>query len=117
MTRSASSPACYLLGEVARERGWPCFELYVFPEPGEIASLTSRFPVIRGELLTRGVPRDFIGRRYTADPVITLLQHEEDAPLLRFGSSGLLGAICVNLTSGHVVETIDTPRSKPRSTV
>jgi hypothetical protein len=62
-------------------------------------------------LFVDGVPKRFIGRRYTADSSVALLDRQDHKPILRFGSTGLSGAIGVDLATGHIVEVIDVPDS------
>jgi hypothetical protein len=53
------------------------------------------------------VPKNFIGRRYTADSSLILLERQGDETILRFGSSGLSDAIGVDLSTGHVIEVLN----------
>jgi hypothetical protein len=87
------------------------FESRVFPEPPAMRELLEHAPSVRQALFADGVPKNFIGRRYSADLNVTLLEREGSEPLLRFGSSGPSDAIGVELATGHVIEVIDTPGS------
>jgi hypothetical protein len=78
----------------------------VFVESKTIAELLRDLPSVRHALFVAGVPKSFIGRRYTVDSNITPLERERGQPLVRFGSSGLAGAICVDFMNGHVVEVV-----------
>lgn len=54
-----------------------------------------------------GVPACFIGRMYSADSGVSILERAGDEPILRFGSSGLSDAIGVDLATGQVVDVIN----------
>jgi hypothetical protein len=83
------------------------YQSHVFAEPPALRDLLQRAPSVRRALFVDGVPKGFIGRRYTADSSVALLEQEGREQILRFGSSGLSDAIGVDLVTGHVVEIID----------
>lgn len=84
------------------------FELYVFDESKEeVAPLIRPLPSIWRALFVAGVPKSFIGRRYTVNAGLSLLMSKNDEPLVRFGSTGLVGSICVDIATGKVVEVIN----------
>jgi hypothetical protein len=89
------------------------FELHVFAEPETMADLLKDVPSVRHALFVVGVPKGFIGRRYAVDSNVTLLAREGSAPLVRFGSSGLADAMCVDIMTEHVIEIINAPASEP----
>lgn len=89
------------------------FELHVFAEPEDMVTPLKAVSSVRYALFVAGVPRCFIGRRYTADTTLTLLPRGGGEPLARFGSSGLADAMCVDVTTGRVVEIINSPAAKP----
>jgi hypothetical protein len=88
------------------------FELHVFAESKTAAALLRDLPSARHALFVAGVPRRFIGRRYTVDSKVAPVEQERGQPLARFGSSGLAGAVCVDIMDGHVIEFIAERRSE-----
>jgi len=82
------------------------YQSQVFGESSTIGRLIENFPAIRHALFVEGVPKGFIGRRYTADSRLTSLETEGHSRVLRFGSSGLTGVVGIELSSGHVVEIV-----------
>jgi len=85
------------------------YKSYVFPERPEISRLLAGLPSVTHALFAEGVPKSFIGRRYTADSELTPLETEGSKRILRFGSSGLADAVVIDLVSGHVLEIVNAP--------
>lgn len=57
-------------------------------------------------MFTDEVPKSFIGRRYTADSDVSLLDREGHQTILRFGTSGFSDAIGLDLATGNVIEIL-----------
>jgi hypothetical protein len=85
------------------------YQSQVFFESPTIGRLLEDLPAVRHALFVEGAPRGFIGRRYLADPTLTLLQVKGIAQILRFGSSGLGDAVGIDFNTGHVLEIIKAP--------
>lgn len=86
----------------------PVFAPAVFTGQQETGGLLEHSPSVQRALFADGVPKTFIGRRYRADPHLSRLEREGRS-FLRFGSSGLSDAVCVELPVGHVVVVIGAP--------
>jgi SUKH-4 immunity protein len=87
----------------------PRFETRVFARSPEVGELVADLPSVRRALFDDGVPKGFFGRRYSADPDLTILAWEGHAPVVRFGTSGLAGMIGIDSASGKVIRVIDVP--------
>jgi SUKH-4 immunity protein len=83
------------------------YQSYVFAEPSGLRDLLRHSPSIWQALFIDGVPKSFIGRRYTANASVTLLERQLNEKILCFGTSGLSDVIGVDLTTGHVVEVLN----------
>lgn len=57
------------------------------------------------------LPEHFIGRRFQLDAEATLIDLPSGPRAWRFGSTGLNGAVVVDLETGHVLELVDTSGS------
>jgi hypothetical protein len=64
-------------------------------------------PAVEQALFVDGVPRGFIGRRYSADPELSVVERPGSTAMLRFGSAGLGDAIAIDLDTGHVIELVN----------
>lgn len=50
------------------------------------------------------VPRSLIGRTYRAAEAVSVVDDHERGRMLRFGSAGLTGSICIDMSTGEIVE-------------
>ncbi len=77
---------------------WPRFELVTFLEP---TGIPNRWDA---ELLTKGAPKAALGYMYRAARELTLIEAPGFGPLVRFGSSALYHAICLDPRAGAIVQ-------------
>lgn len=92
---------------------WTDFELVRLSVSKIKRSFPGRACVL--ELENVGVPRGFFGRRYTAGKVEMITVR--DGRLVCFGSTGLKGRICLEPSSGEVVEFLDLGKPSSSSPV
>src|SRR4051794_35735603 len=78
--------------------------------PGWLEPTRGVFEEVSHVLFESGVPSHFIGRRFRLDDEVTTIDTKHGL-VLRFGTTGLLGAVGVEAGTGHVVEVIDPPYS------
>ncbi len=83
------------------------YEVKVFATSPQVEELLERFPQARASLFTDGVPAGFIGRRYSVNKELRIIHVDGSSPVVRFGSTGLQGAIGLSSETGAVVEVID----------
>jgi len=86
---------------------WPRFAIVTVPEPTGIPHGWDE------ELVGKGVPQSLFGL-YEAANELTLLEVPGSGPLVRFGSCGSSGSICLEPSTGHVVHDIAVPTIHPR---
>lgn len=77
-----------------------------FKETAELASMLREMPGAVRLLFKNGIPSEFLA--YRVDAELTLLDCRQVGAVLRFGSCGPLGALCIDTASGEVVELLDT---------
>lgn len=90
---------------------WTDFELVRLPV-GKIKNAFAGREVGVLELENPGVPRGFFGRRYAVGSLALVVLVGEKR-LACFGSTGLKGKICLDPSSGEVVEFLDLERPSP----
>lgn len=88
----------------------PRLQTRAFVESRQVAELLANMPVVSDVLFETGIPVDLVGGRYRADPTLTVLRREGDAPVVRFGTSGLAQAIGVDVGSANVLGILDVPQ-------
>lgn len=95
---------------------YPVFKTRVFVASPEIEELLKDLSSARYALLGDGIPQALVGGRYRADPGLSILGRTSRGSVLRFGTSGLSGAIGIDVSTGDVVEVVDVP-SQPTNLV
>jgi SUKH-4 immunity protein len=91
---------------------YPRFETQVFAASPEVAALFADLPAARHALFEEGIPKELFGGGYSADVDLTVHEWDGRAPIVRFGSSGLMEMLGIDLSNGHVIKVIDVP-AKP----
>ena len=81
------------------------FETRLFPESEQVVELLGDLPAVRRSLFETGVPAHLFNR-YLADLGLSILVPQENVPLVRFGTSGLVQAVGVDVRSGRVLAVL-----------
>jgi SUKH-4 immunity protein len=92
---------------------YPNVDLVVFPEDSKMRALLGRLPEAQDALFVTGIPKEFFYHEYKADDVLTFVVHGGRGRLIRFGSSELTDAVCVDPNTGEVVVVIHAPAATP----
>jgi SUKH-4 immunity protein len=92
---------------------YPTLELVIFPDDTKIRTPLHRLPEVRDALFVTGIPKEFAYHDYKADDVLTFVVHGGRGRLIRFGSSELTDAVCVDPSTGEVVVVIHFPAAPP----
>ena len=96
---------------------YPNLDLAVFPEDTKIRTLLRRLPEAQDALFVTGMPKEFFYHEYKADDVLTFVVHGGRGRLIRFGSSQLIDAVCIDPSTGEVVSlSTFRPRLRDSST-
>ena len=85
------------------DRGLP-FALVTFPSSAEAQALLAIRPDDLQQFYVEGVPRSFVTERYRAAPSLSVATDAAGRRLIKFGTTILDGAMCLDPATGQVIQ-------------